>query len=102
MILTEQPVSGVLRRAGRTLAGNVRPSGPGYVRYEDLYVGGDTLQQTFNRVTGNDILTFPEGEFIFDDGFTNGYYDCIRVPTTCGGIAGSGNGTVFRMPVGLA
>lgn len=102
MILTQQPVNGVLRRAGRAVAGGVRPSGADYVRYEDIYVSGDTLQQTFNRVTGGKILTFPEGEFVFDQAFTNGYHDCIRIPTTCRGIAGSGEGTVFRFPAGLA
>lgn len=102
MILTQQPTSGVLRRAGRGIAGDVRPTGADYVRYEDLYVSGDTLQQTINRATGNRILTFPEGEFVFDQAFTNGYHDCIRIPTTCRGIAGSGDGTVFRFPAGLA
>lgn len=71
-----------------------RPSGAGYSRYEDLYKSGDTLQSVLNRVTANNVLTLPEGQFTFRD-FKSGYYDGIRVGTNCKGIAGSGRNTVI-------
>lgn len=78
-----------------------RPEGARYVRYEDTYVTGDNLQQTLNRVTGNRVLTFPEGEFIIPPNFANGYMDGIRVgnggANGCNGIAGSGRNTIFKM-----
>jgi hypothetical protein len=86
--------------AAHAVTNSLRPTGAGYVRYEDTYVSGDTLQQTFNRVTGGKVLTFPEGTFTFSD-FANGYYDGVRIGPSgasgCGGIAGSGRGTVFKM-----
>lgn len=76
-----------------------RPSGTGYVRIEDLYRSGDTLQTVINKVTGNRILTLPEGTFAFRD-FRNGYFDGIRVGNStasgCKGIVGSGRNTVIR------
>jgi len=91
--------AGVLKRRGHSDTG--RPTGPGYVRYEDVYVSGDTLQQTIDRVTGNRVLTFPEGEFTFSD-FAQGYFEGIRIAhpdwgNGCRGLAGSGPGTVFKM-----
>lgn len=79
-----------------------RPVGPNYVRYEDTYVSGDTLQDTINRVTGNRVLTFPEGVFLLPDNFSNGYLDGVRLghPTVgagCRGFAGSGRNTIFKM-----
>lgn len=78
-----------------------RPEGAKYVRYEDTYVSGDNLQQTLNRVTGNRVLTFPEGEFIIPPNFSNGYMDGVRVGNGgaggCNGIAGSGRNTIFKM-----
>jgi hypothetical protein len=80
----------------------IRPTGAGYVRYEDLYATGDTLQQVFQKVTGTHagkVLTFPAGEFTWSN-FKSpiGYHDGIRIPTTCRGVAGSGIGqTRFRM-----
>jgi hypothetical protein len=81
---------------------SVRPSGPGYVRYEDLYVSGDSLQAVFNKVSGQyagSVLTFPAGEFTWSN-FTSptGWHDGIRIPTTCRGVAGSGiDVTRFKM-----
>ncbi len=76
-----------------------RPSGAGYVRYEDLYRSGDSFQGVINKVTGNRVLTLPEGNFTWRD-FTNGYYNGIRMGTDsssgCLGLAGSGRGTVLR------
>lgn len=78
-----------------------RKTGPNYVRYEDLYVPGDDLQQTLNRVTGNKVMTFPNGTFIIPSDFRYGYMDGIRVgnggATNCNGISGSGPGTIFKM-----
>lgn len=80
-----------------------RPTGPQYVRWEDLYVSGDTMQQTFNRVTPDAngirrIMTLPEGEFVFSD-FLNGYYEGFRLgkggANGCRGIVGSGRNTVI-------
>lgn len=77
-----------------------RPSGSWYVRYEDLYRSGDSLQAVINKVSGNRILTLPEGTFTIRD-FRNGYYDGIRIGTDaaagCRGIAGSGRNTVIRV-----
>lgn len=73
-----------------------RPSGSGYVRYEDLYVSGNTFQQVLNKVTSGDVLTLPEGTFSFSD-FANGFYEGFRVPTACGGIWGSGRNTILQM-----
>jgi hypothetical protein len=77
----------------------VRPSGPEYVRYEDLFVPGDDLQRVFNKVPAGKIITFPAGEFTWSN-FTSpyGYHDGIRLPVGLKGIAGSGVGvTRFRM-----
>lgn len=76
-----------------------RPSGTGYVRYEDLYVPGDTLQRVFNKVPYGKIITFPAGEFTWSDFKSpNGWHDGIRLPPGLKGIAGSGIGmTRFRM-----
>ena len=62
-----------------------RPSGAGYVRYEDLYRSGDTLQRVIEKVTGNRILTLPNGSFSIAD-FRNGYYSgiCHRQRRRCG------------------
>ncbi len=80
-------------------AAPVRPSGSGYVRWEDLYRSGDTFQAVVNKVTNNRILTLPEGTFTFRD-FRNGYYDGIRVgdgtAAGCKGIVGSGRNTIIR------
>lgn len=80
-------------------SGTDRPAGPEYVRYEDLYVKGDSLQAVVNRVTNRRILTLPEGTFTFRD-FTEGYYDGIRIGTGkaagCRGIVGSGRNTIIR------
>lgn len=75
-----------------------RPTGTAYVRYEDLYKPGMTLQAVIQKVPSGKILTFPEGEFTFRD-FTSpvGWYDGIRITTNCRGLVGSGRGTVFKM-----
>jgi hypothetical protein len=80
----------------------VRKTGAKYVRYEDVYVSGDNLQQTINRVTGNRVLTFPEGTFIIPPNFAYGYHDGIRLGhprwgAGCRGLSGSGRGTIFKM-----
>ncbi len=76
-----------------------RPTGAAYVSYESLYRSGDTLQGVINRVTGNRVLTLPEGNFGFRD-FTQGYYDGIRIGTgtsaNCRGLVGSGRNTIIR------
>jgi hypothetical protein len=82
-----------------------RPSGSGYVRYEDLYRPGDDLQSVVNKVTGNRILTLPVGSFTVRD-FTNGNYDGIRIGTGpaagCRGLAGSGRDTVVSVAANTA
>lgn len=106
VIDTFHPAGTNLVRYGRGLipAESERPSGPEYVRWEDLYVTGDTMQDTFNRVTPDAqgqsrIMTLPEGEFVFSD-FTNGFYEGFRLGKSgaegCRGIVGSGRGTVIR------
>lgn len=84
-----------------TIPLGVRPEGAKYVRYEDLYVAGDTLQQTLNRVNDLKVLTFPEGVFKIPNHFSNGYQDGVRIgnggATNCQGIAGSGRNTIFEM-----
>lgn len=114
----ESPSRGVSRRtalrlaavsvpalAGMSVAGtasaiNYRPSGTGYVRYEDLYRSGDSFQAVVNKVTGNRVLTLPTGTFTLS-GFTNGNHDGVRIGTGaaagCRGIAGSGRDTIIRM-----
>lgn len=79
-----------------------RKSGPGYVRYEDLYVAGDDLQDVVNRVTGNRALTFPEGVFKIPNNFKYGYYNGVRMGhrdlgAGCRGFSGSGRNTIFEM-----
>lgn len=80
----------------------IRPQGAKYVRYEDVYRSGDDLQRVINRVTGNRVLTFPEGTFIIPPNFSNGYYDGVRLGhrgwgPQCRGLVGSGRNTVFTM-----
>jgi len=74
-----------------------RPTRTPYVRYEDLYRPGRSLQ-VIQAVPQGKILTFPEGEFTFRD-FASpfGYYDGIRITPNCRGIVGSGRSTVFKM-----
>lgn len=78
-----------------------RPTGTGYVRYEDLFTSGNTFQQVLNKVTGGAVLTLPEGTFSFSD-FANGFYEGVRVPASCGGIWGSGLNTVIEMVAGTS
>lgn len=70
------------------------------VRYEDVFVSGDTFQQTLNRVIGGKILTLPAGTFTIT-GFANGFNDGVRIgsggATGCIGIAGSGRSTIIRL-----
>ena len=82
-----------------------RPSGAGYVRYEDVYQAGDTFQQTLNRVpAGADgkpqILTLPNITITIND-FKNGWYDGVRIGTSGAvnvrGIVGSGKGSIIRI-----
>jgi hypothetical protein len=79
-----------------------RPTGTGYVRYEDLYRAGDDLQAVINKVTGGRVLTFPEGVFTIPSNFRYGYKDGVRLGTKsggpgCRGLVGSGRNTIFRM-----
>ena len=82
-----------------------RPSGSGYVRYEELYRSGDNLQSVINKVTGNRILTLPAGTFTVRD-FKNGNYDGIRIGTgaaaNCRGLAGSGRDTIISVAANTA
>lgn len=105
----------VARDGGSWWRGNIRgprwdtpprPEGAGYVRYEDTYIAGDTLQDVIDRVTGDRVLTFPEGEFTFA-GFGEGFFEGIRLGhpswgNGCRGLAGSGRGTIFKMAPGTA
>jgi len=91
--------------------GSGRPTGPGYVRYEDLKAAapaGATLQQVINTVTDQKIITFPLGVFETTDTWGKGTSRPapLVVPATCGGFIGSGTGglgslgtdaTVFRL-----
>jgi hypothetical protein len=75
-----------------------RPTGPGYVRYEDLLLSGETLAgadptKVMARLAQAAVITFPEGEFIGHD-FNNGYFACIDIPKLCTGLWGSGPGTL--------
>jgi hypothetical protein len=79
--------------------GTVRPSGPGYVRYEDLYQPGDTVTAAMARLSTPAIITFPEGVFSCDD-FATGYYTGISIPKNCKGIWGSGKGVLGDLSQG--
>ena len=69
----------------------IRPTGPEYVRYEDLYQSGDTVTAAMARLTTPKIITFPEGKFECVD-FATGYQAGITIPPVCQGIVGSGKG----------
>lgn len=75
------------------------PTGTDYVRYQDLYVTGDSVTGALARLSSPKYVTFPEGEFA-DSDFTSdsskpGYYQaCITIPRQCRGIIGSGSGTL--------
>lgn len=71
-----------------------RPTGPGYVRYEDLYQPGDSVGAALNRLATPAIVTFPEGVFLLN-GFQyyGGAIDCKK--TMVRGIIGSGSGILF-------
>ena len=84
--------------------GNTLPTGPGYVRFEDLYQAGDTaadgtmdLSAILARpaAVGN-VVTFPEGEFIVKDfrDDTTVFQAGVQVPSNVKGIWGSGKGTL--------
>lgn len=94
------PSLAMLSLGGPASAVTTRPSGTGYVRYEDLYRSGDTLQAVVNKVTGNRVLTLPVGSFVLPN-FNNGYNDGLRIGTDsaagCRGLAGSGRDTVLRV-----
>lgn len=77
-----------------TYDANGRPSGPGFVRYEDLYVSGDTVTDALRRLSTPAIVTFPPGKFMLS-GFPY-YGGAIDVPKAqnCLGIIGSGRGTL--------
>jgi hypothetical protein len=99
------PVIAGLSLAPSASAAVARPTGAAYVRYEDLYKAGDNLQAVINKVTGNRILTLPEGEFTVKD-FRNGEKDGIRIGTGpaagCRGLVGSGRNTVIRVAANTA
>jgi hypothetical protein len=94
------PLLTSLPMAGTASAVTTRPSGAGYVRYEDLYRSGDSLQAVVNKVTGNRVLTLPAGTFLLSN-FRNGEHEGVRIGTDsasgCRGIAGSGRDTIIRM-----
>lgn len=85
--------------------GSIRPSGPAYLRYEDVQTGTMTLQQVLNAASNTKPatqmvkLTFPPGEWTFSDFTLNGLYG-MRIPSNVS-IYGSGmsrtTGTRFRM-----
>jgi len=70
-----------------------RPTGGGYIRYEDLHRTGDTVSRALARLTEPKVVTFPEGRFVTSD-FNAGYQAGIDVPAICRGIVGSGRGTI--------
>lgn len=84
-----------------------RPTGSGFVRYEDLYRVGDDVTKALGRLTTSSVVTFPEG--IFECiGFNHNLADIgILVPKICAGIWGSvpaskmsyngTNGTIFQV-----
>ncbi len=90
-------------------AAQQRPTGSEYVRYEDLYTSGNTLQQVINKVTvdGNGkarILTLPEGVFTVSGTIgTPPASASVWIGTSgnggsgCRGIVGSGRGTIIRL-----
>lgn len=97
----------------QTVGGMTRPTGAGYVRYEDLYQPGDTMQQTLNRLTTKSVITFPEGEFVMT-GLANANAALsdsspgMTLPKIARGLVGSGpgtmngsTGTVFTLPAGV-
>jgi hypothetical protein len=81
-----------------------RPTGEQYIRYEDLYVEGDTLQQTFNRLTEPKIVTMPAGVFETRRPWGKAPYAAgvaapstayaFRPPKICRGIIGAGPGAL--------
>ncbi|WP_449372185.1 hypothetical protein [Arthrobacter psychrolactophilus] len=85
--------AGLSPSANAATAGTVRPSGAGYVRYEDLYKAGDTVTAAMARLTTPAIITFPPGRFECSD-FKTGYNAGISIPKIAKGIWGSGKGTV--------
>jgi hypothetical protein len=94
--------AGQLGNATPSAAAIARPTGSGYVRYEDLYSSGNDLQTVINKVTGNRVLTFPEGVFTIPSNFRYGYKDGVRLGNRsggagCRGLVGSGRNTIFRM-----
>lgn len=106
MVAIYHAVGGVLVRKGRSSATPptpTRPTGAGYVRYEDLYTTGNDLRAVVKKVTGGNILTLPEGTFTFSD-FNDpaGYFEGVRIPQACGGIWGSGANTVIQMNAGTS
>ena len=87
-----------------------RPTGPGYVRYEDLYRPGDSVTDAMNRLTSPAAVTFPPDEFLLTDFksftksgvLTNGAINCdanlVRGIIGSGrGTLGGSTGTVFKM-----
>jgi hypothetical protein len=70
-----------------------RPTGPEYIRYEDLYRRGDSVGGALARLTEPKIVTFPEGRFACSD-FNSGFQAGVTVPAICRGIVGSGKGTL--------
>ena len=82
---------------------NVRPTGPDYMAWEDLYTSGDLqpdgtidISSVLQRCPSGKIVTFPEGKFICR-GFTSNstsYQAGIQVPKHVKGIIGSGRGTL--------
>lgn len=105
---------------GDTTGGFLRPTGPGYVRYEDLYQPGDTISEAMARLgagskgansDGTGYITFPEGVFSCHDfygvpGNSTAQYG-IFVPHNALGLIGSGpgvpgstdSGTIFTIDV---
>ena len=85
----------------------LRPTGADYVRWEDLYVSGDTFQAVTLKAAGK-ILTLPAGTFEFSNFANGGATNGVRlgtdstINTACRGLVGtldeSGNKlTTIRM-----
>jgi len=93
---------GLLRRKGRPdlVVASGRPSGSGYVRYEDLYVSGDSLRSVLPKVPAGSVLTLPDGAFEFPNFNDQGTSYGLLIPANCAGIWGNGRTTVLQMTPG--
>lgn len=80
-----------------------RPTGPDYVRIEDLGVGSDLRKAAVHPGAHGKVVTLPVGQFTLDDfaqgdgKFMHGLMVSGTAKTRCRGIVGSGADTVISM-----